>query len=114
MRTWLLGRRPKVLGVALAIHGAGITAESALAKIADMWRPLPMDTVKWSALRQLSVRTLETLEEANLLRARPNFVYQHVANEWPFPLYPLDLPELEVDPDHLREAQRNCYPPDGY
>jgi hypothetical protein len=73
-----------------------------------------MDTVKWSALRQLSVRTLETLEEANLLRARPNFVYQHVANEWPFPLYPLDLPELEVDPDHLREAQRNCYPPDGY
>jgi AbiV family abortive infection protein len=114
MGLWLLRSRPRVLDVALAIHGAGMTTEAALAKVADLWRASPMDdTIKWSALRQLNVRTLNILEESKLLRVRPHSVYRRVANEWLFPLYPLDLGELKIDPEELREVQRN-WSPDGY
>jgi len=62
MGLWLLSSRPRVLDVALAIHGAGMTTEAALAKIADLWRASPMDdTIKWPVLRQLNVRTLNIL-----------------------------------------------------
>jgi hypothetical protein len=114
MGLWLLGDRPRVLDVALAIHGAGMTTEAALARIADLWRASPMDdTIKWQGLRQLNVRTLNILEESNLLRIRPDSVYRRVANDWLFPLYPLDLGELKIDPEELREVQRN-WSPDGY
>jgi len=107
--------RPKILDVALAIHGAGMTGETALARIADLWRDSPMDdTIKWPVLRQLNVRTLEILEEANLLRARPNLVFERVADNWLFPLFPLDLRELQIDSERLREAQQNWYPDDSY
>jgi AbiV family abortive infection protein len=114
MRLWSFGSRPRVLDVALALHGAGMVAKAALAKIADLWRASPMDdTVKWPVLRQLNMRTLETLKESNLLRARPSFIYQRIADDWLFPLYPLDLREFTVDPAELREAQRN-WSPDWY
>jgi hypothetical protein len=114
MGLWLLGNRPRVLDVALAIHGAGMTTEAALAKIAGLWRAKPMDDgIKWPDLRQLNVQTLEILEESKLLRVRPNSVYRRVANDWLFPLYPLDLGEIKIDPEELREAQRN-WSPDGY
>jgi putative DNA methylase len=71
------------------------------------------DTIKWQGLRQLNVRTLNILEESNLLRIRPDSVYRRVANDWLFPLYPLDLGELKIDPEELREVQRN-WSPDGY
>ena len=71
------------------------------------------DGIKWPDLRQLNVQTLEILEESKLLRVRPNSVYRRVANDWLFPLYPLDLGEIKIDPEELREAQRN-WSPDGY
>jgi hypothetical protein len=103
-----------VLDVALSIHGAGMTTAAALAKIADLWRASPMDdSIKWPALRQLNVRTLNVLEESKLLRVRPDSVYRRIANDWLFPLYPLDLGELKINSEELREAQRN-WSPDGY
>lgn len=115
MRIALWDRRPKVLEVALALHGIGITRESALALVAGLWRAVLMDdTVKWPALRGFNVRTLEILEEKGLLRTRPNVVYQRVADHWLFPLFPLDLQELPVNPEHLREEQRDWYPPGWY
>lgn len=113
MGLWLLSNRPRVLDVALAIHGAGMTTERALARIAELWRACAVDDIKWPDLRQLNVRTLETLEEAKLLRVRSDSAYRRVANEWLFPLYPLDLGEIKVDPEELREAQRN-WSPDWY
>jgi AbiV family abortive infection protein len=114
MGLWLLSGRPRVLDVALAIHGAGMTTEAALAKIADLWCASPVDdTIKWPALHQLNVRTLNILEESRLLRVRPDSAYKRVANEWLFPLYPLDLGKLDIDPEDLREVQRN-WSPDGY
>lgn len=108
MRLWLSSNRPRVLDVALDIHGAGMTTESALVKIADLWRASPMDdATEWSGLRQINVQTLEILEESKLLRVRPEGVYRRIANDWMFPLYPLDLGELRVDPEELRAAQRN-------
>jgi hypothetical protein len=92
-----------------------MTTEAALAKIADLWRATLMDdTIKWPALYQLNVRTLNILEESRLLRVRPDSVYKRVANDWLFPLYPLDLGKVEmIDPEELREVQRN-WSPDGY
>ena len=114
MRLWLFGNRPRVLDMALSIHGAGMTTTAALAKIADLWRASPMDdSIKWPALRQLNVRTLNVLEESKLLRVRPDSVYRRIANDWLFPLYPLDLGELKINSEELREAQRN-WSPDGY
>jgi len=114
MGLWLLSSRPRVLDMALAIHSAGMTTPAALTRIADLWRASPMDdTVKWPALRELNVRTLNALEESKLLRVRPDSVYRCIANDWLFPLYPLDLGELKIDPEELREAQRN-WSPDGY
>jgi hypothetical protein len=114
MPFWLLSSRPRVLDVALAIHGAEMTTESALARIGGLWRASPMDdTIKWPDLRQLNVRTLNILEEAKLLRVRPDPVYRRVSNDWLFPLYPLDLGEIRVNPEELREIQRN-WSPDGY
>jgi hypothetical protein len=111
MGLWLLSIRPRVLDVALAIHGAGMTSPAALAKIAEIWRTSPMDdTIKWPALRELNVRTLNVLEELKLLRARPETVYRRVANDWLFPLYPLDLGEIRIDPEELREVQRSWSP----
>jgi hypothetical protein len=69
------------------------------------------DSTKWPALRQLNVGTLETLEEARLLRDRRASVYERVTNEWLFPLFSLDLREGEVDLKTLRKAQRN-WPPE--
>ena len=113
MRLFLRTDRPRILDVALAIHGAGMTGEAALTRIADLWRNSPMDdTVTWPSLRQLNVRTLEILGEANLLRARPGRVFERVANNWLFPLFPLDLRERQIDLERLREAQRN-WSPDG-
>jgi len=114
MRLWLYRNRPRVLDVALAIHGAGMTTAAALAKIAEVWRASSMDdSIKWPVLRQLNVRTLNILEESKLLRVRPDSVYRRVADDWLFPLYPLDLGRIEIDPEDLQAVQRN-WSPDAY
>lgn len=106
--------RPKVLDVALALHGVGMSDESALAAIADLWRAVPMDdAIQWPALRELNSRTLKILEEKQLLRARPKAIGS-VVNDWLFPLYPVNLRGLPVDREDLRQAQRNWYPSDVY
>jgi AbiV family abortive infection protein len=103
LRIGMWDRRPKVLDVALALHGVGITTESGLAITADLWRNAAMDdSVKWPTIRALNVRTIEALENARLLRTRPDATYRLVANDWLFPLFPVDLRELGVDARDLQ------------
>lgn len=107
--------RPKVLDVALALRLIGVTNERALAVVADLWRSNPLDdSMKWPTLREKNVQTIEMLKQAQLLRHRPQTIYEQVADEWLFPLYPLDLTEVRVDRAQLTEAQRSWYPPDSY
>jgi len=114
MAIGLWDMRPKVLNVALALHGLGLTREPALRIVADIWRAAPMDdSVKWNDIAALNLKTLDALEQAKLLRNRPEQDFRLVRWEWLFPLYPLDLSPVTVKEEDLREAQRN-WTPDGY
>lgn len=113
LRIGLWRERPKVLHVAAALHGAGLTSAEALPIVSNVWRQVAMDdSLKWPDLRQMNIRTLEVIEEKGLLRPRPQAVYHSIANDWLFPLFPLDLRELPVDPEALREIQRSWTPTD--
>lgn len=106
--------RPRVLEVALALHGIGVTDERALAMVADLWRNAPMDdSIKWPTLRERNLWTIEMLDQAQLLRSRPKRIYALVAEHWLFPLFPLDLTEERVSLADLSDAQRAWYPPDS-
>ncbi|MBK9168045.1 MAG: AbiV family abortive infection protein [Bryobacterales bacterium] len=109
-----LGReRPKVLHVAAALHGAGLTSVEALPIVSNVWRQVTIDdSLNWSELRQVNIQTLQMIDEKGLLRRRPQTVYCSIANDWLFPLFPLDLGELQVRPEDLRKIQRSSTPTD--
>lgn len=107
-------RRPKVLDVALALHGAGFTSPSSLRIIAQIWNEVEMNhAVDWPAIRKLNIRTLETLEREGLLRQRPNSDYNMAVNDWLFPLFPVNLEADNVKPEDLVEQQKHWYPQDS-
>jgi AbiV family abortive infection protein len=107
--------RPKVLDVALALHGIGVSDAAALAVIAGIWRATPMDdAVAWPSITELNLRTLEALQVGGLLRQRSDTAYRAARYDWLFPLFPLDLRQIEVDAEILLQTQRNCCPGDGY
>jgi AbiV family abortive infection protein len=107
----LWNQRPKVLEVAMALHGVGLTSERALAIVAKIWRSVPMDdTIQWNDIKGLNLQTLEALDEAGLLRQRGENDYRMAKYDWLFPLFPLDLGPTKVDEEEIQEAQRNWSP----
>jgi hypothetical protein len=98
-----------LLSVAITSYDPA-TGTLAVSPQAVVWRPARGQGPPASDLRQLNVRTLNVLDESKLLRGRPDSVYRRVANDWLFPLYPLDLGETKIDPEELREVQRNWSP----
>ena len=104
--------RPKILRVALAIHGAGLTHPEALPLVASHWRGLSLNlSTPWTQVLETNEKTLETLDNCGLLRPRPESVYSTIINDWLFPLFPLDLSEIQVDPKELRKKQSQWGPP---
>jgi hypothetical protein len=58
-------------------------------------------------------RTLELMEARGLLAEQPPKTYAWIMREWQFPMYDLDLTQVPVKLDVLRERQRN-WTPDCY
>jgi len=88
---------------------------ASLRVIADYWRGIALDeSVEGARTRELNFRTLKLLDAANLLRRRPQSVYEFIIDNWRLPLYPLDLGPIEVDQQQLRHIQQNWYPPDWH
>ena len=106
-------RTPAVINLARAIHQAKATTPEGLSVVAEVWRPVDVSAeMRIDELRGLNRRTLEVLENRNLLSPAPNKVYEVIHDNWIFPLWPLDLQVLKVKKEELREVQRQW--PDGY
>ena len=102
---------PAVIEVARALHEVGVTAASALAVVAEVWRSAKLrPETSVHELMYLNRRILETLHDRGLLAAAPDEVYQFVVCRWPFPLWPLDLRVRKVEKQQLREDRRSGWP----
>ena len=105
---------PAAVKTARSLHDAGLCSAASLAIVAEIWRANPVEPeTHFSAIRELNVRTLRTLDERGLLAEQSSDVYSWIANEWQFPMYGLDLSKIKVDLEMLRERQRN-WSPDWY
>jgi AbiV family abortive infection protein len=107
----LSGFEPESLQIAGALYDVGISNSEAVAVVAEVWRSIAMSReMHWGELRQLNHRTLERLESKGLLQDRASTEYQRIVDDWPFPLYDLDLNMKEVDIELLRDRQRSWTP----
>ncbi len=96
-----------VLRLLNALTEAGCLASSALEIIAKVWRPAAIDEAfSWPALQELTLKTLEAMEQRGLLKTHADDVCAVIVNEWSFPMYALDLRKERVDKNELRQAQQ--------
>ena len=105
---------PDAVETTLCLNKVGFFTADALAAIADLWRckEIGADTGA-NEIRRLNYSTLEALESRGLLQQQPSQTYSWVFEEWQFPMYDLDLSAVDVNPEVLRERQRN-WCPEGY
>jgi len=107
----LISFEPESLQIAGALYDVGISSSQAVAVIAEVWRPIAMSRdMGWGELRQLNHQMLERLESRGLLQDRPSSEYQRIVDDWPFPLYDLDLSMMKVNIESLRDRQRSWTP----
>jgi AbiV family abortive infection protein len=103
---------PFVLDVMKALSEAGCITAQALELIASKWRPIKMtEDFSIDQLRILNSETLEELERKGLLCQKPQNIYATIINDWRFPLYSLDLSQMEVKKSGLLEI-RDQWTPD--
>ena len=103
-------RPPKSVSMVQAFYDAGFFRKEALEAVAEIWRPSPpaMNT-HFQEIRKLSYSTLKSMESRGLLE-HPSSIYSWLLDEWQFPMYDLDLSEITVSRDALREQQNNWNP----
>ena len=96
-----------VLKLARFLHSLGCTSPDSLELIARLWRPIIMrDDFDWKELRKMNSQTLKELEDHGLLHKKPDEeTLTFILDRWLFPLYSLDLREVKVDKNELREIQ---------
>ena len=104
---------PRSVKMARQLYDIGVSTPEALTVIAEVWRATPpaSDThvqEVWHTNR----RTLELMEMRGLLKAQPSSAYFWLIREWQFPMYGLDLSQISVRIETLREHQQN-WSPDG-
>lgn len=105
---------PAVITLVRALHQAKATTPEGLSVIAKVWRPVDVRAeMSRVTLRRMNIRTLETLNNQDVLVPAPSEIYAVICNNWIFPLWPLDLRILEVEKKTLREERREGAP-DGY
>jgi len=98
---------PGTVRMARALGEAGIATPEGLRAVAEIWRPVSLSRkTQYAEFRRLNVATLDKLDELGLLGDPPQNTLQSIANEWPFPMYDLDLTMQKVDPKDLRERQQ--------
>jgi AbiV family abortive infection protein len=104
-------REPLDIRMARYLYDAGLCGVESLAVVANIWRASPMESdTHWSLVRELNIRTLQSLDTRGLLQEQPQDVFGWIANEWHFPMYALDLAKIPVELEDLRERQRNWNP----
>jgi hypothetical protein len=99
---------PSVVRLVTALGDAGCFDAPALKVVADVWRPVAIDDeFPWHSLREVNRKTLQLMEESCLLNPGSDETYARVVDEWPFPMYGLDLRRKRVDKNELREIRDN-------
>ena len=89
---------PAVITLVRALHQVKATTPEGLSVIAEVWRPVDVCAeMSRGALMGLNLRTLEVLDERDLLAPAPTEIYQVICNSWIFPLWPLDLRVCKVE-----------------
>lgn len=106
----LLYFTPPVLRIAQALSGTGLATPEGLAVVAEVWRCVKVPSLNWEDLRDLNCRTLEKLDEKGLLEREREEEVSRVIEDWPFPLYPLDLAPKEVNREELEQARARWSP----
>lgn len=103
-------RRPESVRMVQAFYDAGFFTRESLEAVAEIWRPSPpaMNT-RFQEIRKLSYSTLELMESRGLLK-HPSSTYSWLIDEWQFPMYDLDLSQIPVSRNTLREQQNNWSP----
>ncbi len=101
-----------VVELVAAMKRAGFADPSGLQLVAKIWRGFdPQPATHWTEVAQLNNQTLLELAEAGL--TAPDFSNADarcVVNTWSFPLHGADLSAIKINPDALREQQRNWSP----
>ncbi|GKS65366.1 hypothetical protein YTPLAS72_26700 [Nitrospira sp.] len=99
-------REDGVLLIAGLLHDSGVSTSDALAVIAEVWRPMAMQSaMKRQEIQHLNHRTLDCLRSKGLLREPTASDYEMIIDRWQFPLYTLDLRPIKVSVESLREKQ---------
>jgi hypothetical protein len=102
---------PAALSTARNLHDVGASAPAALAVVAGFWRANPpVADTHWGDIRKANYRTLTLLDDQGLLREQPQEIYSSFVNDWPFPMYDLDLTQIPVSIAFLQERQRAWNP----
>ena len=106
----LLYFTPPVLKIAQALSGIGLATPEGLAVVAKVWRCVKVPSLNWEDLRDLNHDTLDKLDEKGLLKRERAEEVSKVIEDWPFPLYPLDLAPKEVSEEGLEQARARWAP----
>jgi len=94
---------PAVLNLSRALVQVGMTSPEGLSIVAEVWRGfIPDSRTSHSVVLDMNWATMDSLVEAGLSSAE-NPVKRIVADEWPFPLWPLDMAKREPSLPDLRE-----------
>ncbi len=101
---------PPVLRIVQALSGTGLATPEGLAVVAEVWRCVKVSSLNWEELRHLNRNTLEKLDEKGLLKRDKEEEVSKFIENWPFPLYPLDLAPKEVSREELEQARARWSP----
>ena len=103
---------PDAIRIARALYQSNATAPEGLALLARIWRDVEIDeSMSHIRLRALNYHTLDKLGRCGLLlESASTEACDEVVNNWTFPLWPLDLSEIRVSTESLREVRRQRSP----
>lgn len=101
-----------VVQLVAAMVRAGLSTAAGLENVASTWRSFdPRPNMPWSEVATRIHDTLVILYDAKLMASDFSQNDERVIKEnWTFPLHGADLSPIDVDPEMLREQQRNWYP----
>ena len=107
----LLYFTPPAVKIAQALSKTGLASPEGLAVVAEVWRSVKIPSLNWEELCDLNRNTLEKLHEKGLLKREREEELSRVIEDWPFPLYPLDLAPKKVSQEELEQARAHWSPP---
>ena len=96
---------PAVLDLSRALVQVGMTSPEGLSIVAKVWRDfIPDSRTSHSVIFDMNRATMDRLMEAGLSSAEDP-VKRTVADEWPFPLWPVDMAKRGPSQSDLRELR---------